>query len=148
MHAWIVGTILTLLNPVAAEEQVAADSSASGIEYFTYETVQLTDSAVSNLTATVEDVDASIFAFGDAEDEALRKRALSSCKLHPDDSLWPSKLVWNVFDLLLGGRLIEAVPLSAVCYPDWPQYDEDKCDIVTANWNDPAYLYVLFFVYV
>ncbi|KAK9423322.1 hypothetical protein SUNI508_04216 [Seiridium unicorne] len=124
-----------------AEEQVATDSSALGVDYFGFEAIQLTDSIISNLSTSIQNIsDADIFSFGNSDDVALRRRTFTSCKLHPDDRLWPSKIMWTLFNLVLGGRLIEAVPLSAVCYPDWPQYDEAKCEVVTANWNDPVYL--------
>jgi hypothetical protein len=52
----------------------------------------------------------------------------------PGDEEWPSALTWEIFDLLLGGSLIKATPLAAYCYPDWPEYDADKCSEITANW--------------
>ncbi|KFA52700.1 hypothetical protein S40293_08766 [Stachybotrys chartarum IBT 40293] len=124
-----------------AVEQVETNSSASGIDYFGFEAIQLTDTAFLNLSTAIQNItDADIFSFGDADDAVLRRRTFSSCKLHPSDRLWPSKMIWKLFNLVLGGRLIEAVPLAAVCYPDWPQYDEARCAVVTARWNDPAYL--------
>jgi hypothetical protein len=52
----------------------------------------------------------------------------------PGDWLWPVDLVWDIFDILLGGVLLKPAPLAAACYPSWPEYDADLCTTITPNW--------------
>lgn len=120
-----------------------ADTAASGVGYFSYEKSQLTPEVISNLTSYLEaqkdsDASASIFDFANASDAALRKRH-RGCKAYPGTASWPSKMVWRLFDLFLRGSLIEGVPAAAVCYPDWPQYDEAKCADLSVTWTNPAW---------
>ncbi|KAK7712510.1 hypothetical protein SLS64_004894 [Diaporthe eres] len=120
-----------------------ADNAASGVGYFAYEKSQLTPAVISNLTSYLEaqnniDSNAAIFDFANASDASLRKRH-RGCKAYPGSASWPSKVVWRLFDLFLGGSLIEGVPAAAVCYPDWPQYDEAKCADLGVSWTDPAW---------
>lgn len=65
---------------------------------------------------------------------------MAKCKLMPGDESWPTDTDWEHLSRLLGkGSLIKGVPAAAVCYPDWPQYNESKCAEVTAGWTDPAW---------
>ena len=117
--------------------------AASRVDYFPYEKSQLTPKVISSLTSYLEkqndsDASASIFDFANASDASLQKRN-KGCKAYPGTASWPSKLVWRLFDLSLGGSLIEGVPAAAVCYPDWPQYDEAKCADLDVSWTDPAW---------
>lgn len=109
---------------------IAANAAASGVEYLDFETSQLTDKVLANLTS-YDIGDASVFDFGD-EGDVTGKRAARSCKVFPGDSAWPSSATWSVFGLLTGSALLDSVPSAAVCYKDWPQYDESKCAEVTA----------------
>lgn len=118
-------------------------NSASGVDYFSYEKSQLTPETISNLTSYLEaqediDVSSSMFDFANASDTSLKKRD-RGCKAYPGSASWPSKIVWQLFDLFLGGSLIKGVPAAAVCYPDWPQYDEAKCADLGVTWTDPAW---------
>lgn len=120
-----------------------ADIAASGVGYFSYEKSQLTPEVISNLTSYLEaqnsiDADTSIFDFANVSYANLEKRH-RGCKAYPGTASWPSKMVWRLFDLFLGGSLIEGVPAAAVCYPDWPQYDEAKCADLGVTWTDPAW---------
>lgn len=116
---------------VAAETVSASVSAAPTL--FVGEAVQLTDAVLDNVTATINnDSISSLFTF--SSNDTLARRTTHSCKLMPGDRLWPIKLVWDIFDLLLGGALIKASPLAAVCYPSWPQYNAAKCAAVTADW--------------
>ncbi|KXH67048.1 hypothetical protein CSAL01_06493 [Colletotrichum salicis] len=120
-----------------AVEAVASDAASSGIEYFDFESSQLTADVVANLTM-YNLTGTTAFNFGDDED-AVKKRVTRSCKAFPGDQAWPSNLTWLLLDLLLGGALVDGVPTAAPCYKDWPQYDAVKCDEITASWTTPQY---------
>lgn len=68
----------------------------------------------------------------------MNKRAQLSCKTFPGDLLWPSKLVWKVFNLLTGGALIETIPIGAVCFKNNDHYDEAKCQDILDHWTESA----------
>ncbi|KAI7783097.1 FAD-linked oxidoreductase YvdP [Diaporthe eres] len=144
--AFAQGTGLDAADPsnvLSPAVQNVAENAASGVGYFSYEKSQLTPEVISNLTSYLEaqnniDSNAAIFDFANASDPSLRKRH-RGCKAYPDSASWPSKLVWRLFDLVLGGSLIEGVPAAAVCYPDWPQYDQAKCADLGVSWTDPAW---------
>lgn len=120
-------------------EIVPGNSSASGIVYFPYETEQLTTQSLAKINNTF----ASVFAFASTDNTSasnLTAQSTRTCKLLPEDVDWPSYDVWSTFDSLLGGSLIEGVPAAAVCYENWPQYDETKCAQVQGSWTDPAWV--------
>ncbi|TDZ32126.1 FAD-linked oxidoreductase ZEB1 [Colletotrichum spinosum] len=119
-----------------AVEQVT-QVAASGIDYFTFEASQLTTNVIANLTSH-NISSASLFDFSE-EDAVVSKRAPRSCKAFPGDRSWPSALTWHLFDLLTGFALVDGVPSAAVCYKDWPQYNEAECEEVTAQWSSPSY---------
>lgn len=110
-----------------AGESLSTDSDA---EEFT-----LTDAVLANLTA-LDLSNVSLFQF--ANETAVSKRAQLSCKTFPGDLLWPSKLVWKVFDLLTGGAVIETVPIGAVCFKNNEHYDEAKCQDILDHWTESA----------
>ncbi|EQB53791.1 hypothetical protein CGLO_06462 [Colletotrichum gloeosporioides Cg-14] len=120
-----------------AAEVIAANAAASDIDYLDFETSQLTDGVLANLTSYGIG-DASVFDFGN-EGDMTGKRAARSCKVFPGDSAWPSSTTWSLFDLLTGSALVDGIPSAAVCYKDWPQYDEAKCAEITAKWASPSY---------
>ena len=100
--------------------------------------MQLTDAVIANLTA-LELSDIGLFTFADSpavEETAslVEKRAAAVCKTYPGDALWPSEFVWTLFDILLGGALIETIPYAAPCYDDFGNFDKSKCDFLTNNW--------------
>ena len=79
------------------------------------EALQFTDSVfdrIANDDATTDFAD--VFAF--ESNSTVNRRRFSNCKTYPGDSLWPSKLVWNIFDLLLGRRLLATEPIASPCY--------------------------------
>ncbi|KAJ5502342.1 FAD linked oxidase N-terminal [Penicillium fimorum] len=130
--ASLVGAISTTsLTEAATTVTVTADSAPS---LFQNEKVQLTESVLSDVSAALQNSTvANMFAF--ASESTVPKRSVPhSCKVMPGDSWWPVDLIWDVFDILLGGSLIKTVPLASYCYPDWPQYNADKCASVSANW--------------
>jgi hypothetical protein len=81
----------------------------------------------------------SIYDFADPQKEGTAQSSDRKCKLMPGDAEWPSDASWREFNSTLGGTLIKGVPSAAVCYPDWPEYDQAKCTEVTENWIDPIW---------
>lgn len=100
----------------------------------------MTAEVIANLTA-LNLTFIEYFDFGNASSSATTAEA--ACKALPGDPAWPSDLLWDVFDLLLGGALIKSVPAAAPCYSDWAQYDPDECKTITAEWNSAEYQYLL-----
>ncbi|KAL7625354.1 hypothetical protein AAE478_004570 [Parahypoxylon ruwenzoriense] len=119
-----------------AVASVDAQNSNSTAALFEGETLQLTDAVLANLT-DLELSNVTLFNFQNesSSEEKLSKRTLfGKCKTYLGDFLWPSNSTWNVFNLLLGGSLIETVPYASVCYDSFGNYDKDKCDFITNNW--------------
>lgn len=118
-----------------AATQVAASVSAAPT-LFTGETLQLTDSVLANVISNINnDTISSLFTFdSNSTNSTVSKRDAHRCKLMPGDIFWPVNLIWEIFDILLGGALIKATPLAASCYTAWPEYNADTCATVTANW--------------
>ncbi|KAK4183455.1 hypothetical protein QBC35DRAFT_342542, partial [Podospora australis] len=61
------------------------------------------------------------------------------CFAIPGDEQWPSPSEWAELNKTVGGRLIAARPLAAVCHTGDPfnVYDESKCAEVKAGWDRP-----------
>lgn len=116
---------------------MASDAAPSGIEYFDFESSQLTADVIANLT-TYNLTGTAAFNFGDGE-AAIEKRTARSCKVFPGDRAWPSDLTWFLLDLLMGGALLDGVPAAAPCNTHWPQYDAAKCNEITTAWTTPQY---------
>ncbi|KAI5867229.1 FAD-binding domain-containing protein [Durotheca rogersii] len=137
-------TIVLDNSTVAANEftvapaiaSVDARDSNSTAALFEGETLQLTDAVIANLT-DLELSNVSLFSFQSesSPEETLSKQSLfGKCKTYPGDPLWPAKPVWKLFDVLLGGALIETVPYASACYDSFGNYDKAKCDFITNNW--------------
>lgn len=121
-------TVPSTLSPAATTIISTATPSL-----FSSEAVQLTQDVLDIVAANIGNTTISdLFAFDTNSSISTRKAKV--CKLLPGDALWPVSLVWDIFDILLGGALIKTTPLAAVCYPDWPQYDAAKCASITADW--------------
>ncbi|KAJ1707273.1 hypothetical protein G4B84_002348 [Aspergillus flavus NRRL3357] len=103
---------------------------------FPAQTVQLTNEVLAAVSSNVRNANISdVFHFADPyTDSTLSKKNPRSCKVMPGDVSWPKNLLWNTLDTLLGKRLIKTVPLAAYCYPEWPEYDADKCANITSQW--------------
>lgn len=126
-------TNVTASLSVAATTVAATASSAPTL--FPVETVQLTDDVLADVVATIQnDTISSLFAFANSTNSTVSKRSGHSCKVMPGDFLWPIGLIWDIFDLLLGGRLIKTTPLAASCYKAWPQYNAETCATITSEW--------------
>lgn len=136
----VPASISSAVSPAATE--VPTDSTDAGFPLFEAETTQLTDAVVADILNTPEIKEyAHLFVFDNATSQvskrATRQRRLGKCKSSPGDPLYPSNLVWGIFDLLLGGALEPIVPLASFCYEDseFNNYDADKCAAVTAGWT-------------
>jgi hypothetical protein len=133
--------ILALASAVAAGEASAtpsltpaATTVSPSANLFPAEHVQLTDGVLADVADAIQnDTISSIFTFG-STDPSVSKRGLHRCKVMPGDRAWPWDLIWEIFNLLLGNRLVKTTPLAAYCYPDWPEYDAGKCAAITQQW--------------
>jgi hypothetical protein len=145
MRNFISSTLATLAVVSAVHGQdatvstesltVAATTVSPVATLFPGETVQLTDKVLDDVSATIQNETISdLFLFGNDSTATLEKRSLRSCKTMPGDFLWPINLVWEIFDILLGRRLIKATPLAAYCYPDRPEYNAAMCTSVSGGW--------------
>jgi hypothetical protein len=124
-------------NVAPAAAPVPASSS---VGYFSSESTQLTAAVLANLTA-LNLTGIEYFDFGSAP-SAASTRDVAGCRLLPGDASWPADVIWNVFDFLLGGALIVAVPVAAPCYASQPQYNADECATITSEWSSPEFQYV------
>ncbi|KAI1779130.1 FAD-binding domain-containing protein [Hypoxylon cercidicola] len=75
----------------------------------------------------------------------IRQASPGACKAFPGTVGWPSDETWAQFNQSTGGKLLRAVPPGAVCHPEQPAYDADRCAAVVAGWgtfdfhqNDPV----------
>jgi hypothetical protein len=122
-----------------AATTVFTDSPA-GVELFSVEAVQLTDEGLRAASAQANsstDV-LTLFGFEDSISAANTRRLAQrsgGCKVFPGDWNYPSSLVWNIFDSLLGRALIKTTPVAAPCYKDFGVYDEAKCADITARFT-------------
>lgn len=125
-----------------AFEIVAPDTTNADVDYFEFETAQLTPQVIANL-ASEGAVDVSPFDFAVPGESSTQKGIpRPRCKAYPGTPEWPSDLVWKQFDTLLGGRLVKTVPLAAPCFNSWPQVkDEARCAVVKSRWGTPRFQY-------
>lgn len=124
-----------LANEDVASEVVSPASSDSSAPLFDVERQQLTNSSLQAIAELEEldDVDVSIFEF--EGDPRIQKRSLwQKCKTYPGDLLYPSRTVWGLFDLLIGGKLIKTTPYASVCYDDFGNKDSTACSEVSSTW--------------
>ncbi|KAK6072725.1 restculine oxidase [Seiridium cupressi] len=99
----------------------------------------LTDEVLANLSS-LQLSNVSLFQFPENINTTSddKRELFTSCKTFPGDTLWPSALIWNVFDLLTGGALIKTVPIGAVCYNASELYDEAECATILGAWTESA----------
>ncbi|GIC90307.1 FAD-binding oxidoreductase [Aspergillus udagawae] len=137
-----VVAILAVASAVAAQEAsvtaslTAAATTVSPSEtLFPSETIQLTDGVLADVADTIQnETISSMFTFASTNSTSVSKRSWHQCKVMPGDRAWPNDLIWGIFNLLLGDRLVKTTPLAAYCYPDWPEYDAAKCATITSQW--------------
>lgn len=101
-------------EPTATITAAASTVTANTSGLLPFESIQLTDADLDPLNATLTD----IFSFdNNSSSDDITSRGKTQCKTFPGDALWPQKWIWKIFDVLLGGALIETVPIAAPCYP-------------------------------
>jgi hypothetical protein len=126
-----------------AAETVASDSTPANAPLFSAETVQLTDNVVTGLQNNPDVAEhASLFEFADSANSTAsarvrRARRSLRCKTMPGDALYPSKSVWGLTNLLLGGALQPIVPIASPCYLEskYNNYDAQRCEFLVKNYN-------------
>jgi len=116
--------------PAAALLPVSA-LTATGAELFQWETLQLTQPVLANLTS-LNLTDIALFGF-----PTTSSASTSHCKVFPGDANWPSPIAWEVLNLLTDNALIQTIPLAAPCYSGWPEYNAAACTSITSQWSDP-----------
>lgn len=137
----VVPSLTVSVAPAA--ETVASDATPANVPLFEDETVQLTDKVVAEIQNNPDLAEyASLFEFEDSENSTLSARTRRSrrsirCKTMPGDLLYPGKIAWGVFDLLLGGALEKIVPIGSPCYKDseFNNYNAEKCASLVENFD-------------
>jgi hypothetical protein len=135
--------LLFLATSVAATAsspgRLASTVSDSGKNYFDFETVQLLPADLK----TLNESDAALFYFDSADSQSDSTWALRRCKVFPGDTLWPSKTIWSLLDLVTGGGLVKGVPRASTCYSG-PAYDAADCEYLTSQWTNSYFQYAPF----
>ena len=57
------------------------------------------------------------------------------CKATPLSPSWPSKSVWEAFNVSVSGQLLAPLPPAAVCDSSLSVFDEASCERVALQWN-------------
>jgi hypothetical protein len=122
-----------------AIDLLPADSSAAPVDLFKAETAQLTDDVIANLTS-LQLSNITLFGFDTPEAANAKRGLFSGCKTYPGDLLYPSELVWKVFNLIAGKSLIKTKPYASPCYDSFGNYDAAKCAVIDSNWANNSYL--------
>ncbi|EEA26652.1 hypothetical protein TMatcc_005071 [Talaromyces marneffei ATCC 18224] len=128
-------TSTTTSTSIAPAQQTVSPNSDSGVPLNTAETVQLTTEVLQNLTTQLNDTTVSYFNFGN-DSTSTTKRSTTGCKVFPGDRAWPIGLLWDIFNLLLGGRLIKTVPSASPCYSGWGNQNSAECASINSEWTD------------
>ncbi|KAI5861383.1 FAD-binding domain-containing protein [Durotheca rogersii] len=117
-----------------------ASSSNATADLFLGETRQLTDDVLKNLTG-LGLTNILLFGFADPA-TAANQSTIGPCKTFPDEFVaYPGLVTKRVFDLLLGGSLIQTTPLASPCYSDYGNQDAAKCREITSRWSDSSYIH-------
>ncbi|KUJ11049.1 FAD-binding domain-containing protein [Mollisia scopiformis] len=98
---------------------------------FAWESVQLTQSVLTNLT-NLNLTNIALFKY-----PTSTAASTSQCKVFPGDADWPGPVTWEILNILSGDALIKTVPLAAPCFTSWPEYNATECAIITSSWSDP-----------
>ncbi|KAK4247470.1 hypothetical protein C7999DRAFT_41238 [Corynascus novoguineensis] len=107
---------------------------------FEYEANPLTQEKLDVLLEKFDALDkAPLFKFDDEDGQESPAASERDCKAFPGDSEWPSQSTWATFDKLLGGALIETLPVAASCYLNLGVYDAEKCAAVRNSFTDPYF---------
>lgn len=112
---------------------------------FDGETRVLTDAVLKNLTY-LQLTNTVLFAFPEAFDKddldaELIEAITGPCKTFSDDFVgFPGTITNKVFDLLLGGGLIQTTPFAAPCYTDFGNENAAECAQINTNWYNDSYV--------
>jgi len=123
-----------------AATTVAPTDTAAGVRLFDAETVQLTEDIVASLNESDNQAVreyAHLFEFDSAAGTPSKSRRSGSCKAASGTPQWPAKIVWDIFDLLLGGALSPIIPVASPCYKGstYNNYDATQCAAVSSAWG-------------
>ena len=133
----VIAQTSTISSVAPAATTVSTSDTAAAAPLSADEAVQLTDSVIASLNATIANASTvALFDFASNDTDSATKRSTSSCKVFPGDAAWPSTLIWDLFDLLLGGALIKTIPSAASCYSSWGVYSPSQCSYVSSEWTD------------
>ncbi|EME81240.1 uncharacterized protein MYCFIDRAFT_189443 [Pseudocercospora fijiensis CIRAD86] len=77
-----------------------------------------------------------LWRFGDNDQVNCSRNVTQECKLFPGDRNWPSPSQWHLLDAVTDGGLLQARPVSGVCYNGTGASNSTACRTVTDNWND------------
>ncbi|KAI1633251.1 FAD binding domain-containing protein [Biscogniauxia mediterranea] len=117
-----------------------ASSSNATAELFPSERRQLTDDVIANLT-NLGLTNMILFNFPDPA-IVPNGSMIGDCKTFPGEGvMFPGLITSRVFDLLLGGKLIQTKPLASPCYSDYGNQDAEKCAEITAEWSNDSYIH-------
>ncbi|KAI1388030.1 FAD-binding domain-containing protein [Hypoxylon trugodes] len=136
------GQVLAANESTVTPAFVTVNASASNAtaDLFPGETRQLTDVVLANLT-DLGLTNIVLFGFADPS-TAANESIIGPCKTFPGEFVvFPGDITNRVFNLLLGGSLIQTKPLASPCYSDYGNQDKAKCDEITSHWSDDPYIH-------
>lgn len=65
---------------------------------------------------------------------ATNSNSNQTCKITPEDALWPSSADWTAFNTSISGTLIKTLPPASSCYAGNPFNSTQNCSSVQTNW--------------
>ncbi|KAL5113770.1 hypothetical protein ACEQ8H_008344 [Pleosporales sp. CAS-2024a] len=133
----VLGQKISTCNTTAPALAIAVSTSSStGVDLFDYEAIQLTAEALKTLGMTALNR-SDLLALVDFDDQNSPGANMQSgaCRSFPADKDYPEAPVWCAFDGLLGGALIETIPIAASCYQSSGVYDATKCADVSERFT-------------
>ncbi|KAI0155193.1 FAD binding domain-containing protein [Xylariaceae sp. FL1272] len=116
---------------------INASSSNATATLFPGETKQLTPAVLANLTR-LSLTNVVLFDFPNPKAPV---KSNWTCKTFPGDVLFPGTVTNAVFNLLLGGSLIQTIPFAAPCFDDYGVQDPAKCSFINNNWFNNSYIH-------
>ncbi|UKZ53296.1 hypothetical protein TrVGV298_007088 [Trichoderma virens] len=63
----------------------------------------------------------------------------STFNCQPGQSCWPTISEWQAFNRSVSGSLRVTVPIGSVCFPSSPNFDDDACATVKANYMNGTF---------
>lgn len=103
----------------------------------------LTDAVLRNLT-NLKLTNIVLFTFPEVFAKAhveLGSAINGPCKTFSDDFVgFPGIVTNKVFDLLIGGNLIQTTPFAAPCYSDFGNENAAECAEIASHWYNDSYI--------